>query len=156
MRLVSGFPSVHLYYQDDIGRPELGTPTDFLKAFLRQLTGVKPPEIRLGETKDPATWESWGRVGTADTCLTWRAWGIVDDSSEYTEYYQADLPTIKFRWNVDYLKSGYRQIPRHRGLRVEFTDPGTERTFRRLWKDAFGQSARFTRTTEPQAPDQPC
>lgn len=154
MRLVSGFPSVHRYFQDDIVEPELGSPIDFLKALLRQLTGVEPREVRLGEKKEPGTWESWGRVGTADTWLTWHAWGIVDDSSRYTEDYQADLPTIRFRWNIEYLKSGYRHIPEHGGLRVEFADPGTERTFRHLWKEAFRQSARFTRTTGPPSPDQ--
>jgi hypothetical protein len=154
VRLVGGFPSVHRYFQDDVAQPELGSPIDFLKALLRHLTGAEPREVRLGEKKEPATWESWGRVGSADIWLTWRAWGIVDDSSEYTEYYQADLPTIRFRWNIDYLKSGYRHIPRHGGLQVEFADPGAERTFRRIWKEVFRQPARFTRTTEPQAPDQ--
>jgi hypothetical protein len=153
MKLVSGFPSIHRYFQADGAQPEVGSPTDFLNAFLRELCGVEPHVVRLGEKKELSTSESWGRVGIADTWLTWRAWRIVDDSSAYTEHYQADLPTIRFRWDVEFLKSGYRQIPRLVGLHVEFADPDTERMFRRLWKEVFRQSARFTRTTGPQAPD---
>lgn len=145
IRLVSGFPSVHSYHRDDAVPPALGSPIDFQTEFLRKLTGAEPRVVRRGEKRDPATWESWGRVGTAGSWVTWRAWGIVDDSSAYTESYVAELPTIRFQWDVEYLKSGYRHIPRHLGLRVEFKDRDTERTFRRTWEEVFGQPARFAR-----------
>ena len=145
MRLVDGFPALHLYHQDGNRQRKPRAPTDFLKAFLRHLTGAKLSRRRLGETRDASTWESWGRVGAAETWVTWRAWGDVHDSSEYIEYYEADLPAISLRWHISYLKSGYHRIPQDRGLRVRFGDPATERTFRRLWKEFFQEPARFTR-----------